>query len=189
MRLFKFILTVLVLVGWVSMALADAPVVVQGKNIKMDYTLTVNNEVLESSVGKQPLEFVFGDRSIIPGLEKGIEGMKVGEEKMVTVEPKEGYGEVDPKGFKEFPKDKMPSNAPMKVGMVLEAQAPDGENFPAVISEIKKDTVVLDFNHPLAGKTLSFKIKILDITETPVVPKPAEAIAAQSMSKEIAPGK
>ncbi len=159
-----FIFTI-IFSGWFNLALAVENVVAQGKQIKMDYTLTVNDEVMETSVGKEPLEFVFGDHSIIPGLEKAIEGMKVGEEKTVTVEPKDGYGEVDPKGLKEFPKSKMPANAPaLKVGMVLEAQSPDGETFPAVISEVKGDSVVLDFNHPLAGKQLVFKIKILNIT-------------------------
>lgn len=161
----KSVAVMLIVAGCVSSAYAQDQVVVAGKKIKMDYTLTVNNEQLESSVGKQPLEFVYGDQSIIPGLEKGIAGLKVGEEKVVTVEAKDAYGEVDPKALKEFPKDKMPNTVELKAGMVLEAQSPDGQNFPAVIHEIKGDKVVLDFNHPLAGKQLVFKIKILDISE------------------------
>lgn len=163
----KMIILVAVLIGWTSVSFADDAVVAQGKKIKMDYTLTVNNEQVETSVGKQPLEFVFGDNTIIPGLEKGIAGMKVGEEKVVSVEPKEAYGEVDPKAFKEVPKTQLPANTDPKVGMVLEAQSPDGQNFPAVISAVNGDKVTLDFNHPLAGKQLSFKVKILDITNPP----------------------
>lgn len=166
MNYFRMFIFTIMFSGWMNLAFAADAVVAEGKKIKMDYTLTVNDEVMETSVGKEPLEFTFGDHSIIPGLEKGIEGMKIGEEKTVTVDPKDGYGEVDPKGFKEFPKNKMPANAPaLKVGMVLEAQSPDGENFPAVISEVKGDTVVLDFNHPLAGKQLTFKIKILNVSD------------------------
>lgn len=170
MNYLRGVILTVVFSGLMTLTFAGDVMVGAGKKIKMDYTLTVNNEVMETSVGKEPLEFVMGDHSIIPGLEKGIEGMKIGEEKVVAVDPKDAYGEVDPKGFKEFPKSKMPANAPaLKVGMVLEAQAPDGENFPAVISQVKGDSVVLDFNHPLAGKQLSFKIKILNITDAPAV--------------------
>ena len=91
--------------------------------------------------------------------------MHVGEEKLVNVGPKDAYGEPDPKAFKEFPKTTLPKNVEPKVGMVLQAKAPDGESFPAAISEVKGDTVVLDFNHPLAGKDLKFQVKVLKIEE------------------------
>ena len=159
----KIILLAAVLNGLTCFAYAEDSVVAEGKKVKMDYTLIVNKETLETSVGKQPLEFIYGDHTIIPGLEKGILGMKVGEEKEVNVEPKDGYGDVDPKALKEFPKDKMPSQPPLKIGMVLEAKSPQGETFPAVVDKIMDDKVLLDFNHPLAGKSLTFKIKILDI--------------------------
>lgn len=145
-------------------------VVEPGKQIKLDYTLSVDNKEIETSVGKKPLEFVVGDKSIIPGLEAGILGMHVGEEKLVTVAPKDAYGEADPKALKEFPKSTMPKGVEPKPGMILQAQAPDGESFPATIKEVKDDKVVLDFNHPLAGKQLKFQVKILDITQAPVAP-------------------
>lgn len=166
----KKLVLMVALFGVASLSFAADAVVATGKKIKMDYTLTVNNEQVETSVGKQPLEFVYGDHSIIPGLEKGIEGMKVGEEKTLAIEPKDAYGEVDPKALREFPLSSMPKTPEPKVGMVLEAQAPDGETFPAVISEIKGDKVLLDFNHPLAGKQLTFKVKILDISDAPLAP-------------------
>ena len=148
-------------------AWADDPVIGTGKQVTMDYTLTVNNEEIETSKGKTPLVFVYGSKNIIPGLEAALNGMHVGEEKLVTVNPKDAYGEPDPKAFKEFPKSTLPKGVEPKVGMVLQAQAPDGESFPAAISEIKSDTVVLDFNHPLAGKTLKFQIKVLKIEQAP----------------------
>ncbi len=165
MKYLRILVIGVLMMGLTSFAFAKDEVVVKGKKIKMDYTLTVNNEQLETSVGKTPLEFVFGDQTIIPGLEKGIDGMKVGEEKVIVVEAKDAYGEVDPKALKEFSKDQMPKNADLKIGTVLEAQAPDGENFPAVVTEIKGNKVVLDFNHPLAGKQLTFKIKVLDVSD------------------------
>jgi FKBP-type peptidyl-prolyl cis-trans isomerase 2 len=152
------------------------PAVAVGKAVKVDYTLTVNNEQLETSVGKEPLQFVVGDKTIIPGLESQLIGMKVGEEKLITVEPKDAYGEVDAKALKEFPKSSMPKEQEPKPGMVLQAQAPDGESFPAVIKEVKGDTVVLDFNHPLAGKQLKFQVKVLGVTDAPAAVAPVAPV-------------
>ncbi len=165
----KITILAVVVAGWMSACFAEDAVVTAGKKVKMDYTLMVNNEQIETSVGKKPLEFIDGGRMIIPGLERGIEGMRVGEEKIITVIPKDAYGEADPRALKEFPKNKMPANVEPKVGMVLRATAPDGQSFPAVISQMKGDTVILDFNHPLAGKQLTFKVKILDIQNAPPV--------------------
>jgi FKBP-type peptidyl-prolyl cis-trans isomerase SlyD len=177
MNSIKMIMSAVVVMGVASMSFAADAVVATGKKIKMDYTLTVNKEQVETSVGKQPLEFVYGDHSLIPGLEKGIEGMKVGEEKEITVAPKEAYGEVDPKAIKEFPKSSMPKTPEPQVGMVLQAQAPNGESFPATIAEIKGDKVMVDFNHPLAGKTLTFKIKIVDVSDAPLAPAQGAVVA------------
>lgn len=134
-----------------------------GKKVTLDYTLTVDNKQVETSVGKAPLSYSVGTHQIIPGLESQLNGMHVNDEKTVTVAAKDAYGEVDPKAFKEFPVNALPQGMEPKVGMVLQATAPDGTKFPAVVSDIKGDKVVLNFNHPLAGKDLTFKIKILKI--------------------------
>ena len=156
-----------------GLAWADDPVVGPGKQVSLDYTLTVNNEEVETSKGKTPLVFVYGSKTIIPGLEAALKDMHVDEEKVVSVDPKDAYGLPDPKAFKEFPKSTMPKNVEPKVGMVLQAKAPDGESFPAAIHEVKADTVILDFNHPLAGKTLKFQVKVLKIEDAPSAVKPA----------------
>ena len=91
---------------------------------------------------------------------------------MVTVEPADGYGQPDPKAVKEFPKTSMPKGMELKQGLVLQANAPDGNSFPAVIKEVKDSTVLLDFNHPLAGKQLQFKVKIVGVETAPAA-KPA----------------
>lgn len=144
-------------------AYADDPVVGVGKKITLDYTLSVDNKQVETSVGKTPLNYVSGSHTIIPGLESQLNGMRVNEEKTVKVAAKDAYGEVDPKAFKEFPVSTMPKGMTLKVGMVLQATAPDGSRFPTVISELKGDKVVLNFNRPMAGKDLTFKVKILKI--------------------------
>ena len=187
-----------ILVGLFNQSVqAEDAVVGPGKKVSLEYTLFVNNEQVETSVGSEPLTYAVGDNSIIPGLESQLNGMHAGEEKEVMVSAKDGYGDKDPGAFKEFPKDSLPKDAEAKVGMVLQATSPDGENFPAVVSEIKDDKVVLDFNHPLAGKELKFKVKILDIKDAPAVaeeevktleqPAAAESPAKNEQVAESAP--
>ncbi len=173
----KALLTLGVLLLGVSVAVAADPVIAKGKLVKVDYTLSVDEEQVETSVGKQPLEFAVGGNTIIPGLESQLMGMHEGEEKIVFVEAKDAYGEIDTKAVKEFPKASMPKGVEPKSGMVLQAQAPDGEEFPAMVKEVKDDKVVLDFNHPLAGKKLKFQIKVLSIVDAPAKPAAAAAPA------------
>jgi FKBP-type peptidyl-prolyl cis-trans isomerase SlyD len=139
------------------------PVVQAGSEVSFDYTLTDDNgKVVDSSKGKEPMQYVHGKGQIIPGLEKELAGMTVGTEKKVTVKPEEAYGPVDPRAFQEIPKEKLPPEA-LKVGAMLMAQGPQGQGVPVRVHEIKENTVVMDFNHPLAGKTLSFDVKITGI--------------------------
>jgi len=150
-------------------AFADSLVVGPGKKVTFDYTLTVDKAQVETSVGKEPLVYVVGAHSIIPGLEAQLNGLHMNDEKVVNVAAKDAYGEVDPKQFREYPKTALPQGMDFKKGMVLQAHAPDGSTLPVVISEVKGDKVVLNFNHPLAGKDLSFKVKILKIEDAPKV--------------------
>jgi len=154
-------------------AYADDPVVGPGKKVTLDYTLIVDNKTMETSVGKTPLAYIVGGRMIIPGLEAQLNGMRIKEEKVIKVAAKDAYGEVDPKAFKDFPKTALPKTLEPKVGLVLQATAPDGSKFPAVISALKGDQVTLNFNHPLAGKDLTFNVKILNIEKAPVAPATA----------------
>lgn len=138
-------------------------VIQAGAEVSFDYTLTdEGGKVIDSSKGKAPMNYTHGKGQIIPGLEKEMAGMVVGAEKKVTVKPEDGYGPVNPQSFHEVPKDKLPPEA-LKVGMVLTAQGPQGQAVPVRVHEIKEKTVIMDFNHPLAGKTLSFNVKITGI--------------------------
>ena len=89
-------------------------------------------------------------------------GLKIGDQKKVRVSPEEGYGVTDPKAFQEFPKDKIPAEA-LKVGAQLMTQGPGGQVIPMRVHEIKDNAVVVDLNHPLAGKVLNFDVKVKDI--------------------------
>jgi FKBP-type peptidyl-prolyl cis-trans isomerase SlyD len=131
--------------------------------VSFEYTVSDDNgKVIESNKGKGPVTYTHGQREIIPGLDKGLSGMEVNEEKRIRVQPEEAYGPVDPKGFKEVPKADIPA-AGLKVGAALSARGPKGEDYVVRVREVKTETVVLDLNHPLAGKTLDFSVKVLAI--------------------------
>ncbi|HEX6436636.1 MAG TPA: peptidylprolyl isomerase [Candidatus Binatia bacterium] len=135
----------------------------EGSQVALEYTLSdETGTVIESNKGKQPMSYIHGKSQIIPGLEKELSGMKVGEEKKIQVKPEDGYGPVNPDAFQEVPKDKLPPEA-LKVGAMLMAQGPQGQGIPVRVHEIKDTTVIMDFNHPMAGKTLSFDVKISEI--------------------------
>ena len=135
----------------------------EGSKVSFDYTLTVDGQVVDSSQGRGPLEYTHGQGQIIPGLAKELEGLKVGDEKEVVVAPEDAYGEVNPEAYKEIDKASLNVDQEPKVGMLLQVTTPQGQVFPVRISEVKDDTLVLDFNHPLAGKTLNFQVKIVSV--------------------------
>ena len=134
-----------------------------GSVVRFEYTLSgENGEVIESNKGKDPVTYTHGQHEVIPGLENELSGMKVNEEKNICLQPEEAYGAVDPKGFKEVPKTEIPAAA-LKVGTPLSARSSEGEDVIIRVHEVKQKTVILDFNHPLAGKTLNFDVKVIDI--------------------------
>lgn len=136
-----------------------------GKQVTLEYTLQLDDQsVVDTNVGGEPLKVTQGSHQIIPGVEKQIEGMAVGEKKKFSVAPTEGYGAVDPKAFQEIDKKMVPAEA-QKVGTQLEGTTAEGKKVFPRISAVKNDTVVLDFNHPLAGKTLYFDVKVLDVAQ------------------------
>jgi FKBP-type peptidyl-prolyl cis-trans isomerase 2 len=139
-----------------------------GTRVSIEYTLRLEDKaVIDTNVGSEPLTYVHGSDQIIPGLQKGLEGMRIGESKQVTIKPEEGYGAVNPKDFVEVKKEQVPQDA-LTVGAQLEGRDDSGRPFYARVVEVKNQTVVLDLNHPLAGKILFFEVKILDIQETSV---------------------
>jgi len=133
--------------------------------VKLNYKGALDDgSVFDTSEGREPLEFIFGLGMIIPGLEDGIKGLKIGDKKSVKVSHDKAYGPVQAEAMQEVPKDQLPKDAPLEVGMQLAAQGPQGV-IPVTIAEIKEDIVVIDFNHPLAGKDLTFDVEILDVKE------------------------
>lgn len=139
-----------------------------GKHVTLEYTMKLDDQsVIDSNVGGEPLKVTQGKHELVPGLEKAIEGMTAGEKKTVTVPPPEAYGTVDPKAFQEVDKNMVPAGS-RKVGTQLEGTTTDGRKVFPRISEVKNETIVLDFNHPLAGKTLYVDVKVLAVAQAPM---------------------
>lgn len=134
----------------------------EGSKAKFDYTLTVDGKVADTSAGRVPLEYTHGAGMIIPGLEKELLGMKVGDKKTVTVKPEEGYGLVLQEAIKRVPKEAISNANELKVGDMVGASN-GGHTFRAVVKEIGEKEITLDFNHPLAGKELVFDVEIKEI--------------------------
>ncbi len=138
-----------------------------GKQVSIEYTLTLEDKTfVDSNVEGKPLIFIQGSHNIIPGLENALDGMKTGDSKQVTVTPENAYGAVDDDAVSEIEKAHIPEDS-LKVGAVLQGQSPDGRVIIARVVEIGEETVLLDYNHPLAGKTLNFDVKILAVKNAP----------------------
>ena len=138
-------------------------VIEKGNKIKVDYTGSFEDgEVFDSSEKHgQPLEFEAGAGMVVPGFDSAVIGMDVGEEKTVILQSSEAYGEPHPDAIQKVPKDKFPVEA--KAGMMIGVPLPNGQSIPAKIVEISDNEVTIDMNHPMAGKVLVFKIKIVSI--------------------------
>ncbi len=133
--------------------------------IKVEYTgMLEDGTVFDTSEGIGPLEFEVGSGQVISGFDNAVIGMEVGEEKKVELAPSEAYGDYDSNLIKKIPMNKLPPGEEPKPGMVLELRTSDGIGFPARITEVAEKDITIDLNHPLAGKTLIFQIKIVDVS-------------------------
>lgn len=136
-----------------------------GLVVSMEYTLKVDGEVIDSSEGHDPLEFLAGYGNIIPGLESEMIGMKIGESKDVVVSPMDGYGEYDEDAFLDVPRGQFPKDMPVEEGLKLTVRDDSGEGRYARIESVEGETVRLNFNHPLAGDELNFNVKVVALRE------------------------
>ena len=135
-----------------------------GDKIKVHYhgKLTTG-ETFDSSEGREPLEFEVGSGMVIPGFDKGVTDMVVGEKKTITIPVEEAYGPANPSMVIEMPKDRFPADMELAVGMPLVMSDDQGQQFQVVVKEIKEDAVILDANHPLAGQDLIFDLELVEI--------------------------
>lgn len=133
--------------------------------VSMDYKLVVDGELLDSSDEAGPLQFLAGYENIIPGLEREMLGMKIGDSKDVVVKPTDGYGEFDDQAFMDVPRSEFPQDMELEEGMELHVTDEDGQHQAAYVSSFDDQTVQLDFNHPLAGAELHFSVKVVALRE------------------------
>ena len=132
--------------------------------VSMAYTLLVNGQELDRADENDPMLFLQGHGNIIPGLESALYGMGVGDAKEVTVAPADAYGEVDPENRDAIPREVLPADYEPMVGDPLQLRdTQSGEVFEVFVAEVSDDQVFVDFNHPLAGETLNFAVKIVDL--------------------------
>jgi len=136
-----------------------------GVVVSMEYTLKIDGEVIDSSEGQDPLEFLTGHGNIIAGLESEMIGMKVGESKDVVVAPEDGYGEYDEEAYLDVPKNQFPADMPVEEGLELTVRDDEGQARYARIESVEGETVRLNFNHPLAGDELHFNVKVVSLRE------------------------
>lgn len=142
--------------------------ITKGNKVKVDYEGRFESgEIFDSSSHgdhNHPLEFIVGEGQMIVGFEKNIIGMKKDEEKEFIIEAKEAYGEINSHLINNIPRNALPQDQEPKENMQLMVGTPDGRQFPARITKVTKDFVTIDLNHPLAGKKLIFKVKIVDVS-------------------------
>lgn len=136
-----------------------------GDKVTIEYEGSFDDGTVFDSSAKheKPLEFVIGQKQVIPGFESAVLEMEKGQEKQIKIESNDSYGERNDDLVKKVPKSQLPENLDPKPGMVLGLQGPDGRQIPAPIVAVSDEDVTLDLNHPLAGKNLNFKIKLLDV--------------------------
>ena len=134
--------------------------------VAIHYTLTDNDgNVIDSSEGKEPLNYLHGAGNIIPGLERELVGCEAGTKKQVTVEPADGYGELEPTLIQTLPHDAFSGVDKIEVGMEFHAQGPGGQVQMVVVKDVDDDGVTIDANHALAGKTLNFDVTVESVRE------------------------
>jgi FKBP-type peptidyl-prolyl cis-trans isomerase SlpA len=143
--------------------------VTENSTVKVNYTgKLADGQVFDSSEGKEPIEFTLGQGQLIPGFEKGLIDMKLNEKKTISMPKEDAYGEINEALIQEVKKSELPQEMEPKVGMGLVSKSPDGQEMNLMVIEVKEESIVIDGNHPLAGKDLIFDLEVVEIKATEV---------------------
>ena len=135
-----------------------------GNTVKVHYKGTLDDgTVFDSSHGRDPLEFTVGSGMVIPGFDNAVDGLAVGDSKTVTIPPDQAYGEVNKDLVIDVAREQIPSDITPEIGMGLHMQSEDGQGFDVTVTAVSEESVTLDGNHPLAGKTLTFEVELVEI--------------------------
>jgi FKBP-type peptidyl-prolyl cis-trans isomerase SlyD len=134
--------------------------------VSLEYQLHLGDgETIDQSAPGQPVAYLHGRGHLVPGLEGALEGMEEGDTRSVVVPPASGYGEHDERGVQEVPRQVFPEDLQIRAGAMLTAQTPEGETIPLTVREVREETVLVDLNHPLAGKTLHYSVTVREVRE------------------------
>ena len=133
--------------------------------VGLAYTLYVDGAIEDHAPASAPLEYLHGRGNLIPGMETQIEGMKVGEKKQITVDPADGYGEHDPELVIALDRSLLPAGYPLHKGHYLPLGDEAGNHYKGLILSWDENTITVDINHPMAGKTLVFDVEIVSLRE------------------------
>jgi FKBP-type peptidyl-prolyl cis-trans isomerase 2 len=150
-------------IGCETLEAKEILMIKKGSTVKIHYTLSVDGVILDSSPEGDPLSYVQGAGQIIPGLEEQLEGLKAGDKKEVMVSPDKGYGPTDPNALQKVPLAAFDNAQTLKIGDIVSGQLGE-QAFNAIVAQISPEEITLDFNHPLAGKTLRFAVEVVEVT-------------------------
>lgn len=136
----------------------------ENDTVKVHYTgKLTNGQVFDSSLEREPLQVTLGQKSLIPGFENGLINMELNEKKTVVIPVEEAYGEIQKELFQKVPLSELPEEIKPEVGMGLMAKNPDGTERQLRITDVRKDAIIIDANHPLAGEELTFELEVIEI--------------------------
>ena len=135
-----------------------------GQKVKIHYTGTLDDgSQFDSSAGRDPLEFEMGTGMVIPGFEKGVEGMEIGEKKTIHIPAEEAYGERREDMIMQFERSQLPEGLEPAVGMGLQMQGPEGQPVPVTVTAMDEENITIDANHQLAGQNLNFELELVEV--------------------------
>jgi len=135
----------------------------RGSTVFLSYKLFVDGQLIDQAGENDPIQFVQGKGKIISGLERQLNGMRIGETKHLTIEPIHAYGEINPESILTIRKNEIQTHLPIYTGTIIEIKDKTGNRVEGKVIHVDQDEILIDTNHPLAGKTLEFDIKIMDI--------------------------
>lgn len=137
----------------------------KNKMVKIHYTLKDDNgELIDSSIGKEALEYLHGVGMLIPGMEMQLEGKEKGEKFSAVIEPKNAYGEYNPQYVVDVPRDRFDVESEIQVGQKFQAETPAGPML-VTVTKVTPENITIDSNHELAGKTLHFDVEVVDVRD------------------------
>lgn len=136
-----------------------------GVVVSLAYVLTVEGEEIARTETGETMDYLHGAENIVPGLEAALAGKKVGDKLSVTLSPEEAYGAYNDEEVEEIPRDEIPEAESLERGMVIEVEDEEGDIFLAYVRDVTPDVVVLDYNPPLAGKTLTYDVEVVAVRE------------------------